>query len=252
MTDPFAGLSPLVPPQPLGEPLAGADGATRLARAAPFAASLDDYLLTKVTVPPVRASILPRPHLIELLESRLPLILLSAGAGYGKTTLLAAWAHTQRGHVAWLTLESLENDPLRFWTYVLLALRTGIPSLEEKASAWLEAMDAAVLPRLLTELLNTLVSRDEALTLILDDYQVIEEPLIGQSLAFLLAHAPACLHLVLATRSDPLLPLARLRAYGQLTEIREVQLRLSPSEAGQFLTDTMGLALAETDVEALW
>ncbi|HEX7735689.1 MAG TPA: LuxR C-terminal-related transcriptional regulator [Ktedonobacteraceae bacterium] len=244
MADPSVDLPPPVSPLP-------AEDAAPSARGALIAASPGSYLLTKVTVPPVPAGVLPRSSLIELLERRLPLTLLSAGAGYGKTTLLASWAHLQQEPVAWLTLERLENDPLRFWSYVLLALRTAVPDLRDKASAWLEAMDVTLLPALLTELLNTLVSWDKALILILDDYQVIEELEIGQSLAFLLAHAPACLHLVLATRTDPALKLSRLRAHGQLLEIREEQLQLTVSEARQFLTHTMSLQLAETEVQAL-
>src|SRR5581483_11640454 len=227
------------------------NGAVRPARVPPFATSPEAYLLTRVTVPPVRAGVLTRSSLFALLESHRPLILLSAGAGYGKTTLLATWARAQREPVAWLALEHLENDPLRFWISVLLALRLAVPSLGEKASSWLEAIDAPVLPHLLTDLLNTLAQRGEALTLILDDYQVIEEQEIGQGLAFLLAHAPACLRLVLATRTDPALPLARLRASGQILEIREAQLRLSLCEAEQFLRETMSLALAQTEVQAL-
>lgn len=252
MVNQFPDLTPLVHHQtPEAHSLDGYD-ALLPPHTSPFTSFPDSYLLTKVTVPPVQVRMLARSPLFALLEICVPLTLLSAGAGYGKTTLLASWAHTQRGHIAWLTLEGLENDPLRFWTYVLLALRTCIPSFGEKARTWLSTQDTAVLPHLLTLLLNELTERNEALTLILDDYQVIEEPSIHRSLAFFLAHAPACLHLILATRADPALSLPRLRAHGQLVEIREAQLKMTVREAEHFLAHTMSLTLSQTDVLALW
>ena len=252
MSDLPNGLAPLMSHQATEEPVASPNGATPPSPILSLVTAHDPYLLTKVTVPPVRVSALPRSSLLALLEHRVPLILLSAGAGYGKTTLLSTWVNTHLGQVAWLTLEKWENEPLRFWTYVLLACCVGVPSLAENASAWLTAIDTVPLHRTLASLLNALSERSEPLTLILDDYQVIEEPSIHQSLAFLLAHAPACLSLVLATRTDPPLQLSRLRVRGHLVEIREAQLRLSENEAGQFLAQTMGLTLSETDAKALW
>lgn len=209
------------------------------------------YLLTKVVVPPVRARIIPRSPLVSRLQSRVPLILLTAGAGYGKTTLLSAWAKECRSPVAWLTLDEAENDPLRFWSHILLSLRMCIPVLEEKGDAPLPK-DTAAIPSLLRALLNALSDGDEDLTLVLDDYQVIEEPAIHRSLGFLIMHAPPCLRLILATRIDPPLPLARLRARGQLVEIREEDLRFSADEAAAFLAQTMDLPLLEADVQMLW
>lgn len=214
-------------------------------------ATESSYLLTKVTVPPLRDRLIPRSRLLERLSARVPLTLLSAGAGYGRTTLLSTWANACHGQVAWLTLEEGENDPLRFWSYILLALRKGLPGLALEDFTHPPSRDVSALPHLLTTLLNTLFDGEEELTLILDDYHLIEEPAIHQSLGFLLEHAPACLHVCLATRTDPPLKLARLRAHGQRLEIREAELRLSAHEAADFLSQTMDLPLPDKEVRTL-
>jgi len=250
MSDLFFDLTPLAPPQDAREP-ALVDGYAQRERTGSVPASFESYVITKVTVPPVRTRLLSRSPQLALLESRVPLTVLVAGAGYGKTTLLSSWAHTRPGQLAWLSLESLENDPLRFWTYVLFALRTAVPSLAEEAWAELATLDITAIPQRLASLLHILASQEKELTLILDDYHVIEEPSIHQALSFLLAHAPACFRLCLASRSEPALKLSRLRAYGQLLEIREAHLRLSVHEAAQFLGQIMGLTLSQSEVQAL-
>jgi LuxR family maltose regulon positive regulatory protein len=210
------------------------------------------FLVTKVAIPPVRAAMVPRSPLIKRLDSGAPLVLLAAGAGFGKTTLLAAWARATHCPVAWLTLDEQDNDPTRFWSHILLALRTGTPVLGGEAVALLDATPVPQLPTILTSLLNELAGLADDVALILDDYHVIDEPAIHQSLAFVLDHAPACLHLVIASRVDPDLPLSRLRARGHLVEIRDTDLRLTVPDAADFLAHTMGLHLKEEAVIQLW
>jgi LuxR family maltose regulon positive regulatory protein len=205
-------------------------------------------LVTKFTVPPVRAHLLPRAVLIERLNqgSTLPLVLLSAGAGFGKTTLLAAWASQYTHPVAWLTLDPLDNDPQRFWSAFITALRTRFPTLGEVAFARLQEPHPPHLIPLLTSLVNDLVACEQEVVLIVDDYHLIEEPSIHASLSFLLDHAPSCLHLLLSSRVDPPLALSRWRARGQMAEIRDRDLRVSEQEGSLFLQQVMGVHL---DVE---
>lgn len=210
-------------------------------------------VVTKFTIPPVRAHLLPRSSLIERLNQgcRLPLVLLSASAGSGKTTLLSAWASRSPHPVAWLSLDSLDNDLLRFWSAIMIALRTRFPSVGEEAFAYLHSSESPNLIAFLTMLINDLTACGEETTLILDDYHVIEEPTIHSSLTFLLHHAPSCLHLILSSRIDPPLALSRQRARGQMSELRDVDLRLSASEVADFLQQVMGLHLDVADEQRL-
>src|SRR5579884_219769 len=148
-------------------------------------------LVTKFTIPPLRAHLLPRVALIERLNQHctLPLVLISAGAGFGKTTLLAAWASQSPHLVAWLSLDSLDNDPLRFWSAVIAALRTRLPTVGDEALAQLQAQQPPHPVSLLTSLINDLASCEQQIVLILDDYHLIEEPAIHTSLNILLDHA---------------------------------------------------------------
>lgn len=170
-------------------------------------------LITKFTIPPLRAQLLPRASLIERLNQNctLPLVLLSAGAGFGKTTLLAAWASQCPHPVAWLTLDRLDNDPLRFWSAVMAALRTRLPTVGEEAFACLHSPQPPQLLTILTALINDLATSRQEIVLILDDYHLIEEPSIHSSLQFLLNHTPSCLHLILSSRVDPPLSLSAAR-----------------------------------------
>jgi LuxR family transcriptional regulator, maltose regulon positive regulatory protein len=210
------------------------------------------YLVTKVMVPPVPVMLVPRVSITSRLNARVPLILLAAGAGFGKTTLLSAWARETHCHVAWLTLDEEDNDLTRFWDYVLLALQTNTPVLGETAAALLHATPSPLFSTILTSLFNELAMLSQEVALVLDDYHLIDEPAIHQSLAFLLAHAPSCLHVVLATRVEPELPLSRLRARSQLVEIREADLRFQANEVTCFLTHTMKLTLREEDILLLF
>jgi LuxR family transcriptional regulator, maltose regulon positive regulatory protein len=213
-------------------------------------------LVTKFTVPPIRSIRLPRENLIAVLDQScsFPLILLSASAGFGKTTLLSAWASQSTGQVAWLSLDEQDNDPIRFWAYVIAALRhsgSRLSAVGEAALAMLQSPQPPLLTGALTSLINELATLEQETVFILDDYHVIGEQALHESLQFLLDHLPSCLHLLLASRVDPPLALSRLRARGQVVEIRDTDLRLSGAEAASFLTQVMGLALSEEDMRLL-
>jgi LuxR family maltose regulon positive regulatory protein len=210
-------------------------------------------LATKCVAPQLPLALVSRPRLLMELDA-MPthhLVLLSASAGFGKTTLLSAWARQSHRQIAWLTLDEQDDDPIRFWTGVIAALRCADISLGEAAGALLHSPPPVQLSGALTSLINELAGLSQDVTLILDDYHVIREQTIHESLQFLLDHLPPCLHLLLASRIDPPLALARLRARGQLVEIRDTDLRLSSEEAASFLTEVMHLALSEEDLRRL-
>jgi LuxR family maltose regulon positive regulatory protein len=215
---------------------------------------LDPLLATKLRAPRPRTRLVSRSHLVERLQVATAghLTLLSAPAGFGKTTLLAQWAAESATPVAWLSLEPEDNDPVRFLTYLLAAIQTHCPDLAMSIVALLEAPQSAPMERTLAVLINDLMNRRTGdFALVLDDYQVIETPAIHRALTFLLDHLPPQVHLVLATRADPPLPLARLRARGQLDELRVADLRLSTSESELFLRTVMGLDLPPEAMLAL-
>src|SRR5258708_11965091 len=215
--------------------------------------SESSLLVTKFGIPLVRSMPLPRKHLLTLLdESRsVPLTLLSAPAGFGKTTLLSAWASQSTSQVAWLSLDEEDNDPTRFWAYVIASLRKAGSPVGEAALAMLHSPHSSLLTGALTSLINELAALAQDTALILDDYHLIREQAIHDSLQFLLDHLPSCLHLFLASRGDPQLPLARLRARGQVVEIRETDLRLSGEEAARLPTQVMTLYLTEEEIGRL-
>jgi LuxR family maltose regulon positive regulatory protein len=226
-------------------------------------------LATKFYIPPTRPEVVPRLRLIERLDRGLrsgrKLTLLSAPAGFGKTTLVTDWlnhlqseARTENqieSKIAWLSLEEADNDPVRFLTYCLTALNQigGIDTaFKQQAVGQLHAPQPSPPPEsLLTSLINELAASPLRLLLVLDDYHLIEAQPIHQTLTFLLEHLPPTLHLVIATREDPPLPLARLRARDQVTELRVADLRFTPAEAAGFLNQVMGLHLSEEDIAAL-
>ena len=178
-------------------------------------------------------------------------MLLSAGTGYGKTTLLSAWASQRPLSIAWLTLDSLDNDPLSFWRAMVAALRMRLPMIGDDFLAQLQASQPPQLVPLLVSLLDELTALGEEIVLIIDDYHVIEEQSIHASLGFLLDNAPSCLHLVIASRIDPPLPLACWRARGRLAEIRDADLRLSDAETTSFLREVMKVQLGKEEVMQL-
>src|SRR5215471_5516484 len=155
-----------------------------------------DLLVTKFTIPPVRSALLHRSHLLTLLDQSrsFPLTLLSASAGFGKTTLLSAWVSQSTSQVAWLTLDEQDNDPARFWAYVIAALRHSGSPVGEGTLAMLHSPQSPGLRGALTPLINELAALGQETALILDDYHAIREQAIHDSLQFVLDHMPVCLH----------------------------------------------------------
>ena len=217
----------------------------------------DQLLATKFFVPSSSHPFIARPHLTSLLTHRLrrKLTLISAPAGFGKTTLLSSWVQSlpqqnlEAVQVAWVSLDEDDNEPLLFWKYVLTALDRQLPGLCAALLDYLRTQHGPKPPlrSVLQALINTLASRPEQFLLVLDDYHLITEPEVHSSLTYLLEHLPSQLHLILATRTDPPLPLARLRACGQMLEVRTNQLRCTPEEAMAFFTQVMDLHLP-TDI----
>jgi len=212
-------------------------------------------LATKLYVPQPRAALVARPGLRERLERGLdgPLTVIAAPAGFGKTTLLADWlaSSPRPRQVAWLSLDAADSDPRQFLRYLVAAFQTIAPAAGHAALAVLQSAQPPPLETLMPVVANDLVQAAEGCVLVLDDYHTIDGPAVHQVLAYLLDHLPPQLHLVIATRVDPPLPLARLRARGQLTELRAHDLRFTPAEAAQFLQEVMGLPLTVADVMAL-
>lgn len=213
-------------------------------------------LITKSFIPPPISTLVARPRLIARLAAgvRHPLTLVTAPAGWGKTTLLSAWsADPTRGDspVAWISLEEPMNDPVCFWTYLVAALNTVYVGVGDRALTLLCSPQTPPIETVLTMLVNDLAILPLETVLILDDYHVIEAPAIHHGLSFLLDHLPPRLHLVIASRSDPPLSLPRLLVHGRLTELRASELRFTSEEAAAFLTQVMGLSLTVEQIEAL-
>jgi LuxR family transcriptional regulator, maltose regulon positive regulatory protein len=216
-------------------------------------------LETKFYVPRPRRGLVSRPRLSERLDrgTASKLMLVSAPAGFGKTTLLTEWLAAGPGapadarSAAWLSLDRGDNDPASFWAYVIAALRTVAAGIGESALALLRAPQPPPAEAVLTALLNDLAAIAGDIVLVLDDYHVIDTPEVQDGMAFLLDHLPPGLHVVIASRADPALPLSRLRARGELAEIRAAELRFTADEAAAYLNEMMGLQLTARDVTAL-
>ena len=208
---------------------------------------------TKLRPPVVRDQVVPRERLLERLRagSGLALSLVACPAGFGKTTLLAAWreAEAVRKPVAWLTLDEGDNDPVVLWSYVIEALRRACPAVGLPASPQL-AGAASIVDTVLPRLVNVLDDLGEV-TLILDDFDRLAGGAARESLAWFVDHAPTTFQLVLSTRTEPDLPLAALRAHGDLLELRAGDLRFTPGEADAFLNGRLGLSLMLEEVDAL-
>jgi LuxR family maltose regulon positive regulatory protein len=211
----------------------------------------DVLLATKLHMPASRPDLVPRPRLAGRLDEGLArgLVLVCAPAGYGKTVLLADWARRGGHSAGWLSLDAGDNDPARFWRHAVAALDRARPGIGDRVAPLLGPPAPSSFQGLVTALINELAGEEEVL-LVLDDYHVIGSAQVHQSLAFLVEHRPAGIGVVLASRSDPPLGLARLRARGQLTEIREADLRFTPAEAGE-LFQHMASALPDASVAAL-
>ena len=216
-------------------------------------------LETKLYVPRSQRGLVLRPRLSERLDrgAASKLVLVSAPAGFGKTTLLAEWlaagpaALADQRLAAWLSLDRGDNDPASFWAYVIAALRTVASGVGESALALLDAPQPPPIEAVLTTLLNDLGAVVGEIVLVLDDYHVIDAREVQDGMAFLLDHLPPRLHVVIASRADPALPLARMRARGELAEIRAAELRFTADEAAAYLNEMMGLQLTARDVAAL-
>jgi LuxR family transcriptional regulator, maltose regulon positive regulatory protein len=224
-------------------------GVTTLDNASPL-------LETKLYVPRLRRGQVARPGLSERLsrgaESKLTLI--SAPAGFGKTTLLAEWlaaTPARERSAAWLSLDPSDNTAASFWPYLIAALQTVTPSVGAGAASLMKAPQPPPIETVLAILLNELSEVPTDIVLVLDDYHVIDAHDVDGGMAYLLEHLPPQMHVVIATRADPALPLSRMRARGELVEIRAADLRFTPDEAASYLNDVMGLDLAARDVAAL-
>jgi LuxR family maltose regulon positive regulatory protein len=212
-------------------------------------------LTTKLYVPPPRPNLVARPRLIERLDEGVRLghrlTLISASAGSGKTTLLGKWAAVCDLQFCWLSLDKEDNDPARFWTYVVAALQTAHPQLGHSVMPMLQGPKPAPIRSVLAPLLNEVAALSEPVVLVLDDFHLVTTGATHDGLAYLLDHLPPQLFLVIATRADPPLPIARLRARGQLTELRAGDLRFTAEEVAIFLNGVMGLGLKPEDIAAL-
>ncbi len=224
-------------------------------------------LATKLYIPPPRPNHVLRPRLFRRLDEGFDrkLTLLSAPAGFGKTMLLAEWiagcrlpivdsnrqSAIHNPQFCWLSLDEGDNDPVRFWSYWIAALRTIVPGLAVEALAELQSPHPPPVEPLLTTMINELVECDQWIVLVLDDYHLVDNPDIHNRLAFLLQHLPVQVHLIISSRADPDLPLAQLRARGQLNELRAAELRFTRQEAAAFFQDVMGLQLSPQNVADL-
>ena len=220
----------------------------------PTPAALSSNLLaTKLFVPPARAHLVPRQRLFDHLQRGCQgkLTLISAPAGFGKSTLLSAWVAACGRPTAWLSLDEGDNDPTRFLTYLIAALQTIAPTIGAGVLGVLQAPQPPPTALILTALLNDLTTVQDHFVLVLDDYHVIDAKPVDDALTVLLEHLPPQMHLVIATREDPALPLARFRARAHMTELRAADLRFTAAEAAGFLTEVMGLDLAPEDIAAL-
>jgi LuxR family maltose regulon positive regulatory protein len=209
-------------------------------------------LETKFHLPVAHGQLVPRARLREKIAGATgaTLTLVSAPAGFGKTTVMAELAMgTRDARIAWLSLDAGDNDPVTFWTYVIAAIDRAVPGLAARARSSLAGTQVSV-DAVVTTLLNGLAAADADVVLALDDLHVIESAAIHEQLGYFLEHLPARAHVVMGTRADPAIPLARLRARGGLIEIRASDLRFSPEEAARYL-ESMGLALGDRDVTTL-
>ncbi len=212
---------------------------------------VDALVQTKLLVPRPRRAVVARPRLTEELERArdAALVLVSAPAGFGKTTLLASVVAAD-STVAWVSLDARDGDPVRFWSYALRALENASPGCAAAALALLESGRTPI-DHVLTVLVNELSVRADDTTLVLDDYHLADTPEVGTGLSFLLEHRPQQLRLVISTRADPALPLPRLRARGQLVELRAGDLRFTLDEADRYLNTVHELGLSRPDVRSL-
>ncbi len=217
---------------------------------------LNQLLATKLYIPSSCHALVPRPRLLERLNKGMErkLTLISAPAGFGKTTLLCEWLRSPVGKaipVAWISLDEGDNDPIRFGTYMCTALEQIQVGVCERTLAFLQLPQPPSMETIVTTLINEVTTIPRHFVLVLDDYHVITAPSIQQALTFLLDSLPEQMHLVLASRIDPPLPLPRLRARWQMIEVRATDLRFTAQEAATFLREIMQLELSAEDIAVL-
>jgi len=216
-------------------------------------------LATKLYIPTCPPKVVSRPRLIERLNKGLceeggygqQLTLISAPAGFGKTTLLSEWISNCQRLVAWLSLDEGDSDLTRFLVYFIAALQRVVPNIGRQELALLQNPQPPPTESILTALLNEIAAIPDDFIFVLDDYHVVDSGAVDNALTFILDHLPQPMHLVITTREDPALPIPRLRARGQLTELRAADLRFSPAEAAEFLNRVMGLNITDEDMRAL-
>src|SRR5512141_1420383 len=206
----------------------------------------EPIVTVKLRSPQLPSRLIQRRLLLELLESgHSPdkrLILISAPAGYGKTTLVCDWLRNVP-HSCWLSLEKSDNDPRIFFTYLVASLQKAFPHLGKEAQGLLEIPQLPPLQAVLTFLLNDLAASEEEMTIVLDDYQSINTSVIHDGITFILDHLPAGKHVLITTRSDPALPLHRYRSRGQMVELRAENLRFSQEEVSSYMEEMASLRL---------
>ena len=210
-------------------------------------------LTTKLYSPPLRPELVPRPRLVASLDAGIhrKLTLVSAPAGFGKTTLVNAWLRNTNRIVTWISLDEGDNDLVRFLDYLVAAFRQIDGEIGQTAQRYLDAPQMPPVEQLLTELINDVMNSTAPFVLVLDDYQVITNLNVHMAVNFLLERQPPHLHLVVISRQDPPLQLSRLRGRGQITEIRQSELRFNVDEVNSFLKHAMGLNLRISEVEVL-
>src|SRR5436305_3395387 len=210
-------------------------------------------LATKLYLPTLRPNVVSRPRLLERLNEGLhgKLTIIAAPCDFRKTTLVSAWVAGCDRQVAWLSLDKGESEPTLFLTYLVAALQTIAPTIGEGVLGVLQSPQPPPTASILTTLLNEITTISDQFILVLDDYHVLEAKAVDQALTYLVEHLPPQMHLVIATREDPPLPLARLRALGHLTELRATDLRFTPSETAAFLNQVMDLHLSAEDIARL-
>ena len=212
-------------------------------------------LATKLYIPPPKPNSVNRPRLVkqlnECLKTGCRLTLISAPAGFGKTTLVSEWIADCGMPVAWFSLDEADGDLTRFISYLVAAIQTIHAGIGDRWLAALQSPQQPPIESILTALLNDISHIEENFLLVLDDYHRIDSPPVDETLAFLIEHQPPQMHILISTREDPSLPLARLRVRGQFTELRAADLRFTASEAAEFLNQAMGLNLSLEDVTGL-
>ena len=210
-------------------------------------------LRTKLFIPRTRTNLVSRPHLVERLNAGLDkkLTLIAAPAGFGKTTLLSEWIPQSPRCVTWFSIDDGDSNPIKFWAYFISSLQTLHTDLGGTALALLQSLQPAPITSILTILINDITAFENEFAIVLDDYHLIDSQTVHEGLTFLIDHMPGNMHLVITTRVDPPLPLARLRVRDKLTELRANDLRFNIDEATMFLNRVMGLQLSAEEVAAL-